>query len=150
MEADMANSAAAAGAIPGLEWRVESVSTGLYATIEPLVQKYASHADRIEISILALSVLTSGAFWALVSDAVPKSMGLVGAAISTVVTFLTIYMYSSGLNRKRKDAIFIFKEVGKFMAVARTNPAMTDAEFWAQYKLLEGMIHELKYGRADS
>jgi hypothetical protein len=150
MEADMANSAVAAGAIPGLEWRVEFVIKNLYGRIQPLVRKYASRANTIELSVLVLSVFTSGAFWALVSDAAPKPMGLVGAAISTVVTGLTIYMYSFGLNRRRKNAIFISKEIGKFMADVRTNASMTDAEFWAQYKLLQGMIEELEFGSADS
>jgi len=138
------------GAIPGYEWRVGQVSTGLYGEIEPLVKKYASRADSIEITVLVLSVLTSGAFWALVSDAVPKSLGLIGAAISTVVTFLTIYMYSSGLNAKRKTAIFIFKEIGKFMAEVRTSTSLDDRDFWTKYKLYEGMIFELKFGRADT
>jgi hypothetical protein len=138
------------GAVPGFEWRVQQVSSGLYDQIQPLVKKYASRSDFIEVTILVFSVLTSGAFWALISDTIPKAMGYAGAAVSTVVTFLTIYMYSSGLNTKRKTAIFIFKEIGKFMADVRASASMSEQEFWTKYKPFEGMIMDLQYRRVDS
>jgi hypothetical protein len=59
-------------------------------------------------------------------------------------------MYSSGLNTKRKTAIFIFKEIGKFMADVRASASMSEQEFWTKYKLFEGMIMDLQYGRVDS
>ena len=97
----------------------------LYTEAEELKTRYASLAKRIDMNILVLSVMTTGAFWALLSDALPKPLGWVGAIISTVVTGLMLYMYTEGVQVKRKEAIFIFKEVGKFLGEARGNPLWT-------------------------
>ena len=142
----MAVAAPTGFSIPGLEWRVERVSEGLYQEIDPLVTKYSSRARTIETTILLLSGVTSGAFWALASDALGKSGGYAGAAISTAVTILTIYMYSSGLNRKRKTALIIFAEVGQFMATVRTDQNLSDMAFWDRYKSFEARIRKLKDG----
>jgi hypothetical protein len=121
----------------------------LYNEIERLLRNFARAGNLLDNSILILSVLTAGAFWALASDALPKIVGWVGAVISTLVTGLTIYMYASGIQRKRKKAQVIFSEMGKFIAHVRSSPNMSDHEFWAGYKFFEAMVNDLKFGRGD-
>jgi len=117
----------------------------LYDEADELKRRYANLADRIEMLVLALSVATSGAFWALASDSAPKALGWVGAAISTVVTGLTLYMYTSGVQSKRKKAIFVYREIGKFLGEARGNPNMDGSDFWSRYKVYEGMVRTIPY-----
>ena len=114
-----------------------------------MLEKYARLADTLEYSVMALSVITSGALWALAADVAPKQLGWAGAVISTIVTGLTIYLYASGLQRKRKKAIVIRKEVGKFLAEVRGNPHLNEMEFWNKYKVYEGLVEELKFGKED-
>jgi len=128
--------------------RVETVSR-LYNQAHELMQKYATIADRIEVVILVLSVLTSGAFWALASDLAPKPLGWVGAAISTVVTGLTIYMYASAVQKKRKTALFLFEEIGKYLGEVRGNPHLDEMEFWYRFKVYEGMVKSLPYKKEE-
>jgi hypothetical protein len=121
----------------------------LYNEIERLLRNYARAGNLLDNSILILSVLTSGAFWALASDALPKVVGWIGAVISTLVTGLTIYMYTSGVQRKRKKAQAILSELGKFIARVRSSPNMSENEFWAGYKFFEAVVTDLKFGRGD-
>jgi hypothetical protein len=76
-------------------------------------------------------------------------VGWIVAIISTLVTGLTIYMYTSGVQRKRKKAQLIFTELGKFLAKVRSSPSMPEPEYWANYKLFEAMINDLRYARGD-
>jgi hypothetical protein len=128
--------------------RVETVLR-LYNRAHELLKRYATIADRIEVAIIVLSVLTSGAFWALASDLAPKPLGWAGAAISTVVTGLTIYMYASGVQKKRKDALFLFEEIGKYLGEVRGNPHLDEMEFWNRFKVYEGMVKGLPYKKED-
>ena len=128
--------------------RIQIVSE-VYRQAETLMQYYAKRADRLDGTNIALSVLTSGAFWALASDVAPKRLGWAGAVISTIVTFLTIYMYASGMQAKRKKAAFIFKEVGKFLGEVRGEPYMEDRDFWAKFKVYDALVRALRYEKED-
>ena len=87
--------------------------------------------------------------WALASDALPKLLGWIGAVISTIVTGLTIYMHTSAVNHKRKKAQLVTDDLGKFVAEVRTNPQLSDVEYWRSYKFFEAKIRELRYARGD-
>jgi hypothetical protein len=113
------------------------------------LSRTARIATWIEMIILVLSVATSGALWALAADALPKSFGWVGAAVSTVVTFLTIYTYSSGIQQKRKKALVLVTEITQYLGVLRSAPLIPDEEFWNTYKRFENGLTELKYSRED-
>jgi hypothetical protein len=125
------------------------MTVSLYNEVAQLLQNYARMGNLLDNSILILSVLTSGAFWALASDALSKVFGWIGAVISTVVTGLTIYMYTSGVQRKRKKAQMIFTEIGNFIVKVRSQPDMTEQEFWTGYKFFEAAVAYLKTGRGD-
>ena len=126
-----------------------NVLTDLYNQADELKTRYATTAKRIDVTVLILSVVTTGAFWALLSDAAPKALGWAGAIISTIVTGLTLYMYVGGVQSKRKKAIFVFKEIGKFLGEARGNPYMDTMEFWNRYKVYEGMVRTIPDEKED-
>jgi hypothetical protein len=116
---------------------------------EQYVARYAKRADRIELTIIILSVVTSGAVWALAADALPKQFGWAGAAISTIVSFLTIYMYASGLQKKRKRALVVYTEITEFIGHVRGAQFLDESEFWDTYKKFEAELTKLRFERED-
>ncbi len=50
--------------------------------------------DRIEFTILILTVRTTGALWLLISQSLEHAAARAGAVISTIVTGFTIYPLS--------------------------------------------------------
>jgi hypothetical protein len=121
---------------------------GLQDTAEAFAAKYAKRADGIDNTILVLSVVTSGALWAIAADVLPKPFGWAGAAISTVVTLLTIYMYASGLRKKRKKAVVLHTEITRFLGRMR-GQGVNQEEFWDTYKSFEAQLATLQYGQED-
>ena len=117
----------------------------LYNQLEELLAKVAGRADFLQNAILWLSVITSGALWLLVGQALPHTALWVGAIISTFVTGITLYLYASGINRKRSTAIFLHREISAFLAAIRSTPDMSDKEFWDTYKDLETRIRTLSF-----
>lgn len=115
---------------------------------EGFAAKYAKRADGIDNAILIFSVVTSGAMWALAADVLSKLLGWVGAAISTIVTLLTIYMYASGLRKKRKKAVVIHSEITRFLGRLRGQTVEQD-EYWDTYKGFEAELTTLRYGQED-
>lgn len=121
----------------------------LQNSAEQAASHYAKLANRIELTVLALSVLTSGAVWALAADALPKPLGWAGAVISTVVTFLTFYMYSSGIQQKRKRAIVVYEDITEYLGELRGKPYPEPNEFWVRYKAFERSLSKLKLEKPD-
>ena len=69
--------------------------------------------------------------------------------ISTVVTGLTIYMYSSAVQKKRKKAVIVYKEIGEFLGEVRGNPHLDEMEFWNKFKVYEGMVETIPSAKDD-
>jgi hypothetical protein len=133
---------------PATDQRIKTVSS-LYDEVFEQLKSYASKADKIEYLLIFLTAVTSGAFWALAADRAPKEVGWIGAVISTVVIGLTIYLPKSAVQKERKKALFIFKEIGKFLAEVRGNPHFNNMEFWTKYKVYEGMVKTLPFEGDD-
>ncbi|HEY6377410.1 MAG TPA: hypothetical protein VIX90_17955 [Edaphobacter sp.] len=127
--------------------RIETVSS-LYDEVLDQLKSYSSKADKIENLLIVLTVVTSGALWALAADVAPTA-GLIGAVISTIVIGLTIYLPKSAVQKKRKKSLFIYKEIGKFLAEVRGNPHLDNMEFWTKYKVYEGMVRTLPFEADD-
>ena len=77
----------------------------------------------------------------------PQPVMWAGAALSTLTTGLTLYLYSSGVKKKLQKAIDLHAEVSTFLARIRGNPQMADDEFWDAYKTLESRIRTLGFER---
>lgn len=99
--------------------------------------------------VLALSVLTSGSLWLLLTRLVPGATLWFGAIASTLATFLTLYLYTAGINAIREEALELHRNMARFLAVIRGRTDMSDQEFWNTYKDLEHRIMKLRWGRHD-
>jgi hypothetical protein len=89
---------------------------GLYVRIEETISKTAKLVKSLDLLVPALSVLTSGSLWLLVSQILPSSTLWLGALISTVTTGITLYISAAGLNRRRSRALDLHKRTGRFLA----------------------------------
>jgi hypothetical protein len=97
--------------------------------------------------ILALSVLTSGALWLIVSHSAPKGTEFIGATISTLVTFLTIFLYASGLEAKRRGCLQLYKDIGEFIAQLRVDPNFVDEQQRVdKFKKFEFELRKIRFG----
>ncbi|AWB58199.1 hypothetical protein [Colwellia sp. Arc7-D] len=118
----------------------------LYAKIELQLKYFANRGNAIQNTLLVIGVLTSGGLWLLVAQVLPQVLMWLGAIFSTLTTGLTLYMYSSGVNKKRQKAIELHSEVSDLLGKIRGNPKLTDNEFWPIYKDLEHKIDTLMFG----
>lgn len=119
----------------------------LYEQLEGLIVRTANRADLLRNSVLVLSVITSGSLWLLISETLPKGALWFGAIASTVVTIVTLYLASAGVNRMREQALTLHTAVARFIAEIRSRPLMGEAEFWDRYKAIEDDIFRLRHGR---
>lgn len=118
----------------------------LYHNAESEVERCASRIAWINYTVLTLSVLTSGALWLLVSHTAPHGTEVAGAAISTMVTFLTVFLSASGLESKRKSYLDIYKKIGDFIAYYRSTALVDDSTYWSNYKNFEYELRRIRSG----
>jgi len=118
----------------------------LYHSAEREIEKCAKWITRINYTVLALSVLTSGALWLLTSHIAPQGTELIGAIISTLVTFLTIFLFMSGLESKRKSYLEVYKNIGNFVAYYRSTENVEDSVYWGNYKNFEFELRRIQSG----
>jgi hypothetical protein len=120
---------------------------GLYHEVESQLSQFSSRARTIENVILIISVVTSGGLWLLAAQLLPQAVLWAGAAFSTLTIGLTLYLYSSGVNKKREKAINLHAEVSGLLARIRGNTNMTDSEFSDTFKSLEHKARTLAHDR---
>ena len=105
----------------------------------------ASKSDkRLQVTILAISALTSGALWILVGIALPVIGAWVGAALSTLVAGLTLYQLTVGPGREVERLNELFSEFGRSLAHAREH---RNNFSWHNFKHLESSY--IKIGLCD-
>ncbi|GJL52236.1 MAG: hypothetical protein NPIRA01_34630 [Nitrospirales bacterium] len=74
-------------------------------------------------------------------------MTWVGAVFSTLSSGLVLYLYSSGVNKKREKAIKLHFKLSKFLAEIRGDSSMVENDFWYRYKVLEHEVRTLGFQR---
>ncbi len=105
-------------------------------------------ADRIlQVAVLAMSALTSGALWVLVGLAAPVAGAWVGAGLSTLVTGLTIYQLTIGPSRELEQLNELYAEFGRSLAHVWSD---THSFSWHQFKHLESRYVKLGLGDPSS
>ncbi|MFZ1748030.1 MAG: hypothetical protein WBO24_18275 [Nitrospirales bacterium] len=119
----------------------------LYSSLEQKLQEYASRGNTIENLVLVISVFTTSGLWLLAAQVIPQLTTWAGAVLSTINTGLVLYLYSSGVNKKRGKAISLHSDVSMFLAKMRGNQNFTEEEFWNTYKPLEHKIRTLGFER---
>jgi len=122
----------------------------LYHQVADILARAASLATKLQLAVLILSVVTSGSLWLLLSKAVPEATLWFGAIVSTVTTGLTLYLKSSGLNKKRTKALDLYRDLGQFLAEVRASETLDDTRFWDEYKKYEGQDGRLTLWRPRS
>jgi len=119
----------------------------LYERLEEQLSVFAKRGNTIENTILVISVFTSGGLWLIAAQVLPQATTWIGAVFSTLTTGLTLYLYSSGVNKKRQKAIALHSEISEFLGKIRGNPEFDDSDFWNTYKPLEHKIRTLSFER---
>jgi len=104
-----------------------------------------SKIDRmLQVSILVMSALTSGALWILVGIALPAVASWVGAALSTIVTVLTLYQLTIGPGRQAEQLNELYEQLGQSLAHVWSDPHSFS---WHHYKGFE--FRYVKLGLGD-
>jgi hypothetical protein len=77
--------------------------------------------QRIEKAILFLTVLTTGALWTLLALRFEAAATWVGAVISTVVTFLSLYQLNLGPKKTTETAVRLQNEADELLIQTRSS-----------------------------
>ena len=67
----------------------------------------------LQVAVLAMSALTSGALWVLVGVALPVIASWIGAALSTLVMALTLYQLTVGPGREAEQLNDLYEQLGR-------------------------------------
>ena len=111
-----------------------AILIAMHRKIGSEISSTTKSSKRIEIIILILSVLTSGALWIIVGNQFVTLIQWVGAAISTILTGLTIYQLTEGPKKQLERLNELYSEFGRSLAHARTYPNNFS---WHNFKHLE-------------
>jgi hypothetical protein len=107
-------------------------------------KKPLNQADKLlQVTVLAMSALTSGALWILVGLALPVTGSWVGAALSTLVTALTLYQLTVGPGREVEQLNDLYEQLGRSLAHVWIDPHNFS---WHQFKGFESRYVKLGLG----
>ena len=98
----------------------------------------------MELTILFLSVFTSGGLWVLLSAALPKIAGWCGAIFTTVTTGLILYQQMLGPKHKVPEIYNLYQEIGKELSSLRGTSHFNCTLFWDRYKFFEFQLDKLE------
>ncbi len=108
------------------DWVARFVDESPRDGLAPLVAMHRLIADRIraasridkllQVGVLMMSALTSGALWVLVGAARPVIASWVGAALSTLVTALTLYELTVRPGREAEQLNDLHEQLGLSLA----------------------------------
>ena len=126
----------------GDENKVDAIARliAMHRIVGVSVREISARDKKLQVATLAISVVTSGALWVYVSGALPKTAAIVGAALSTAVTGITLYQLSLGPTRNLEQANDLYQEFGRSLANVREYP---DQFSWHQFKHLESAYTKL-------
>src|ERR1700720_4475472 len=77
----------------------------IYRSVQTFVGEVSRRRKLCGLTVLFLSVLTSGSLWLLLSQAAPVQVLWASAVASTLTTLVTIYVYWSGMNQSLSTAL---------------------------------------------
>ena len=90
---------------------------------------------RLEISIITLSAVTTGSLWAAIGKISPEITTWLGAILATLLTILAMYKKAFNPEKRYKDALALYGDIGRELANVRTN--FDYYQFWGTYKELQ-------------
>ena len=119
----------------------------LYSQNKVLIESLSKQLRLINNTILVLSVVTTGGLWMLITGALPDYALWVGAIISTVVTGLTLYLKSSGMEAKKRKALAAYGQMSEFIGNVRGGAIKPGTEeFWIKIKMFQNELVQIDYG----
>jgi hypothetical protein len=117
----------------------------------------ARHASRIshqsrqlEIASVVLAATTTGALWGLVTKAFGSVAQWVGAILATGLTVITAYQNVAKLEKRHRESVLLYRDIGREMARLRASKAFTPERFWTPYKRFESRCLALNIQLPDS
>ena len=119
-----------------------------YHAVREILRRFSARRKLCGVSVLILSVLTSGALWLLVGETLPKAILWLGAVLSTLTTAITSYVYWSGMLQTIASSLALYKVIGKFLVRLRSE-AVPDNEYWEKVKSFEFELERLQAGHVE-
>ena len=119
-----------------------------YHQVRDILGRFSNRRKLCGALVLVLSVLTSGALWLLVGEAVPKPALWAGAVMSTLTTGITLYVYSSGMLQTIASSLALYRSIGKFLACVRSE-AIPESEYWDKVKGFEFELEKIRSGQVQ-
>jgi hypothetical protein len=131
---------------PLQQWEAVDLAVGLHRWMGNLCAQFTRRNYRIELTVMVLSVVTSGGIWVLLAASYPQTAAWFGAAFSTIVTFFTIYQLSFGPKQRVRKAYDVYEAIAREVSRLRGgNPVAFDPRvFWDNYKSLEVEVTKLE------
>jgi hypothetical protein len=142
---DMGSSGTSVGPLADNDDQLKAVLV-LYDQVAEILRRFSTRRRLYGLSVLVLSVLTSGALWLLVGQIVPKTILWLGALASTATTAITLYIYSSGMIQTIAISLTLYRSIGKFVAQLRSEP-VSQADYWDKLKGFEFQLERLRTGQ---
>ena len=91
---------------------------------------------RLELALIVISGLTTGALWTLVAGLAPTVFAWAGAILSTAATILAAYKKLMGPEEAYQQAAELYRKTGQMIADILSNPKFDSHEFWHAYKFI--------------
>lgn len=104
---------------------------------------------RIELTILVLSVLTSGALWILIAQSFEKVAAWGGAAISTLVLILMLYQRTLGPDHRLEQLRNLQKRIDELLIGLQSGPRYDAADYQRRVKDIVADAIPEKYRNRD-
>ena len=120
------------------------IVVGLHRDAGTLTSRFSTNSYRIEVTILVITVLTSGGIWVLISEAMPKEAAWLGAIFSTITSGLIIYQLTLGPKKRVKPVYELYEKIGKELANLRGGRKFNPSLFWDNYKRFEYDLQRLQ------
>lgn len=106
------------------------------------VLEFRHTSSRIEVAVLAMSALTAGSLWVLISEIFVEPSKWIGAITATALAFLTSYK-ALGPSRLLDDARALHREIGVEIAALRSSTGTDMSRHWDALKRFETKLLDL-------
>ena len=102
-----------------------------YRQVEQEITRHQKANRRIELTVLIISVVTSGTLWTLLTQSLPSVAAWVGAISSTLVALFTAYQSSLGPKQKIEPLLKLYSQIGMQIANFEEGQRIS----WGNYKM---------------
>lgn len=123
--------------------------TSLSRDMRQAISRTARQNRQIEIVILVLTVLTSGALWVLISQSFEKIAAWSGATISTILLGLMLYQRTQGPNQNLERLVEVQKKIDDLIIMLRSGKRYDPVDYQRRSKEIVNQAIVQKYQNRD-